>query len=211
MRSALLGFLALAFYHDLHCSAVLSLHCLLPAGASFFLCGRDRFVFAARQHEKAAIAAISSVAPPAGTPPPTLLRAHACAVWAAVQWRELRLEPHVLHVRELWLLNRSTVWLSELLFGANHGSSTSKRKICMDGLWWRTPLLAGKKRQGTTSTILYVRQPGGHGAIQGSVKRGCHGHGEVRRYLQLPFFAPQSVQERARKHAKGERGARGAV
>jgi hypothetical protein len=79
----------------------------------------------------------------------------------------------------------------------------------MDGLWWRTPLLAGKKRQGTTSTILYVRQPGGHGAIQGSVKRGCHGHGEVRRYLQLPFFAPQSVQERARKHAKGERGARG--
>ena len=55
-------------------------------------------------------------------------------VWAAVEWRRGVVgepEPHVLPVRELWRLNaRNTVWLSELLFVTNHGS-TSKRKIWM--------------------------------------------------------------------------------
>ena len=83
-------------------------------------------------------------------------------VWAAVEWRRGVVgepEPHVLPVRELWRLNaRNTVWLSELLFVTNHGS-TSKRKICMDGLWWRTPLLAGKKRQGTSTIRKAARRP----------------------------------------------------
>jgi hypothetical protein len=111
------------------------------------------------------------------------MRVRCCGV---AKW-ELRLEPHVLPVRELWQLKRNTVWLSVVVVVVRDQSWLDEKTKKYGRMVSGGELHYWPERR-DRGLVQYVRQPGGHGVTQGSVKRGFHGHGEVRRYLQFPFW-----------------------